>query len=576
VKILKGIRISPGVAIGQVYYVETGKVSIPHIYIDQSEVEAELEKFNRATQLATGELNQVRDMVMKHLDEEHARLIDAQIMTLVDVDLMKKITEMVRQEHRNVLWAYDTAMEWYETALLNSMNKFQQERLVDLHDIKKRMFHHLSTEGQFKLPQIPERAIYVSERISPSELIQLHNQKILGIITRVGGMDSHSGILARAFGIPYLSNINEIDIIGKSHQVILDADRELVIVDAKPAVLKKYEVKLQELEIRRQRLKESITPAVTRDGTKIEILLNAGFLSEIKNINLSLIEGIGLFRTEYLCLERDDLPSEAEQLRAYRQIITAMRGKPTTFRTFDFGREKMMAILNMEMFQQDAVFDTWGGIRFCLDNPQILITQLRALLRASQFGPLKIMFPLVSNSAEIHQVLAIYRQVQSDLKNEGHTFANTIPLGAMIETKSILDELEKLTGLLNFFSIGTNDLALFLLGSKRTDSVSKNYYHPKIFQAISQVMSVTQKNTFPVTVCGEMASDPYAILGLLALGVRSFSMSVSALIDINDLIRMVNIQKITSLKENLLTADNVQQVYKLLQSCYKSVIKNKL
>ena len=572
-KILKGIRISPGVAIGPAYYVETGKVPIPHTYIDQSEVEAELEKFNRATQRATEELNQVRDMVMKHLDEEHARLIDAQIMTLADVDLVQKMTDMVRQEHRNVIWAYDAAMEWYETALLNTANKFQQERLIDLQDIKRRMFLHLSEQGQFSLPQIPEKTIYVSERISPSELIQLHNQKILGIITRIGGMDSHSGILARAFGIPYLSNINEIDIIKKSQQIILDADREIVIVDAKPSVLKKYELKLRELEIRRQRLNETIPPAITRDGIKIEILLNAGFLSEVKNINLSLIDGIGLFRTEYLCLERDDLPNEEEQFRAYRQITMAMQGKPITFRTFDFGREKMMAILNMEMFQKDAVFDTWGGIHFCLDNPRILITQLRALLRASQFGPLKIMFPLVSNSDEILQVLEIYQQVQSDLEKEGHAFNRNIPLGAMVETKSILDELEKLTELLNFFSVGTNDLALFLLGSKRADTISKNYYHPKIFQAINQIINVAQKNNFPVTVCGEMASDPYAILGLLALEVRSFSMSVSALIDINDLIRMVNIQKISSLKENLLTADNVQQVYKLLRSSYKRITK---
>ncbi|HPY01169.1 MAG TPA: hypothetical protein PKV04_07345, partial [Candidatus Marinimicrobia bacterium] len=325
-----------------------------------------------------------------------------------------------------------------------------------------------------------------------------------------------------------------------------------------------------------QRLNETIPPAITRDGIKIEILLNAGFLSEVKNINLSLIDGIGLFRTEYLCLERDDLPNEEEQFRAYRQITMAMQGKPTTFRTFDFGREKMMAILNMEMFQKDAVFDTWGGIHFCLDNPRILITQLRALLRASQFGPLKIMFPLVSNSDEILQVLEIYQQVQSDLEKEGHAFNRNIPLGAMVETKSILDELEKLTELLNFFSVGTNDLALFLLGSKRADTISKNYYHPKILQAINQIINVTQKKNFPVTVCGEMASDPYAILGLLALEVRSFSMSVSALIDINDLIRMVNIQKISSLKENLLTADNVQQVYKLLRSSYKRITKNKM
>lgn len=574
-KIIKGICISPGVAIGPVYRFEPGKVVIPQTYITDSEVESELEKFRQATDQAATELEQVRDLVLKHLDEEHARLIDAQLIALTDVELTKKVTELIRREHRNVLWAYFTAMEWYETALANSASQFQQERLIDLQDIKKRTLQHLTLHSSINIPQMPAPAICVSERISPSELIQLHNQNALGIITKIGGMDSHVGILARAFGIPYMSNIEEIEKIGQADKIILDAEREVAIIDARPIDLAKYETKAQEFNIHRRQMKKSFPPAISRDGVEAEILLNAGFVSEIKAVNPTLIKGIGLFRTEYLCLERDDVPGEEEQFKAYRQILTAMKGKPTTFRTFDFGREKMVSILDLEMFQHDATFDTWGGIGFCLDNPWILKTQLRALLRASQYGPLKIMFPLVLNKAEIHLALKIYREVQRELKQENQTFDVDIPLGAMIETKSILDELEELTTLLDFFSVGTNDLALFLLGSKRADNVSKNYYQPIIFQAIDRIAKVGQPKAFSITICGEMASDPLAVLGLLALGIRSFSMSASALIAITDLIRRVNIQQIGSLRDDLLSTASVRQTYKLLRDWHRRYTKGK-
>lgn len=568
-KIYKGIRISPGVVIGSVYYFNPGNVTIPQTSVTDAEIEKELEKFRQATERAAAELEQVRALVLKHLDENHARLIDAQLVALTDVDLVQKVTELVRQERRNALWAFYTAMELYETALVNSLNKFQQERLIDLHDIKKRIVHHLSEQGDYTIPQMPEPAIFVSDRISPSEIIQIHNQNTLGIITRIGGVNSHTGILARAFGIPYLSNIDAIDTIGQASKIILDADQELVIIEAKPAVLTEYETRIREISIRHMSLKNPIPPAVSRDGIAVEILLNAGFVSEVKAVNPALIKGIGLFRTEYLCLERNDVPDEEEQFKAYRQIVIAMKGKPTTFRTFDFGREKMMAILDLGMFQKDAVFDTWGGIRFCLDNPWILSAQLRALLRASQFGPLKIMFPLVSNTAEIRQVLEMYHQARSDLKNQGQAFSSEILLGAMIETESILDELEELATLLNFFSIGTNDLALFLLGSKRTDTVANNYYHPIIFKAIDRIIKIGHKKFFPITVCGEMASDPDAVLGLLALGMRSFSMSAGALKTIIDLIRKVNISQVSSLQKSLLLSTSAQQVYELLHNFHQ-------
>ncbi len=574
-KIIQGIRISPGIVIGPVYYFEPSKIPIPQHHITTAEVEAELKKFRVAAEKATAELNQVRTLVLKHLDEDHARLIDAQLIALTDVDLVQEVTELVRGEHRNILWAYYSAMERFEKALVNSFNQFQQERMIDLHDVKKRIIHHLSSQGEYTVPQMSVPSVYVSERITPSELINIHNQNTIGIITRVGGLDSHAGILARAFDIPYLSNVAEIETIALAAEIILDADHEKIVLEASPAVRMDYDKKIRQSQKRRETELSRIAPTVTRDNIPVEILLNAGFVTEVVNARQDLIKGIGLFRSEYLCIERNDVPDEEEQFQAYRQIVEKMGDKPTTFRTFDFGREKMMALLDLEMFQKDAVFDTWGGIRFCLDNPWLLNTQLRALLRASHYGRLKIMFPLVTETAEIHQVLEIYHQVQEDLRNEGYPFSENIPLGAMIETKNILNELEELSLLLNFFSIGTNDLALFLLGSKRSDTVTKNYYHPMIFQAIHHVLTATSAKDFPVTVCGEMASDPRAVVGLLALGIRSLSMNTAALATINELVRSVSIAEIGVLQESLLTAASPMRVYDLLQEYYQHSLKSK-
>jgi len=573
-QIIKGIKVAPGVVIGPVYYFERNKIPIPQTLITDIEVGIELDRFQKAIERATAELNQVRSLVVDHLDEDHAHLIDAQLMTLTDIELVKEVSNLVRNQHHNVLWAYYEVMEKYEAALKKSLSKYQAERLIDLHDVKKRVVHHLSMQTDYSVPQMREPAIYVGDRISPSDLIHIHHQKTIGIITQIGGMDSHAAILARAFGIPYLSDVAEIEVIGKAVKIILDADHEQILIDASPAIVDEYEIKIQEFNIQKHRLLNHKAPAVSRDGVAIDINLNAGFISEVNAVNPAQIKGIGLFRTEYLCLERNTIPDEEEQFRAYTQILKEMKGKPTTFRTFDFGREKLMAILDLEMFHTDTIFETWGGIRFCLDNPELLITQLRALLRASPAGPMRIMFPLVSNLAEIHHALALYKQVQSDLQTEGHHVAAKIPLGVMLETRTILEELPELTNLVDFFSVGTNDLALFLLGSKRTDTLTKNYYHPLIFQTIDRIVEIGRKKSFPITVCGEMASDPCAVLGLLALGVRSFSMSANALSAVSDLVRAVDIRKVSALKENLLTAESATLINAILQNYYQKYIGN--
>jgi phosphotransferase system enzyme I (PtsI) len=282
----------------------------------------------------------------------------------------------------------------------------------------------------------------------------------------------------------------------------------------------------------------------------------------------ALIQGIGLFRTEFLCIERNSIPDEDEQFQAYKAVLEKMNDLPVVFRVYDFGRDKLLAMLDLEILQEDHVFDEWGGIGFLLDNPEILKVQLRAILRASIYGNTQIMLPLVMFVEEVTRTKEILETIKSELKRERLAFSKNIELGAMIETSSVLEELDELAKHVDFFSIGTNDLALYLLGSGRMIDLTKNYYHPKIFRAIDKVIKAGNKAGIPVDVCGEMASDPYALIGLTAIGIRSISVSSSALAAVSDEVSKIDIQQCSELVNSILSTDSAFTIYSQLKKFY--------
>ena len=568
-KIIKGVKISPGVAIGPIYYFERYKFPIPKNYIKPEERDGELVRLKKATTKAASELSRLRELVLVHLDEVHAKMIDAQLMVLTDEEVIKEVETVVQEEQKNVTWAYFDIMTQYEEKLEKTLYIYHKERYIDLRDVKKRVIHHLSAEKQYTAPDLTEPSIFVSKSVSPSDMIHIHHVNAIGIITEIGGFDSHSGILARAFRIPYLSNVLEVDKIKSSEQVILDADEEKIVLDADKKVMKEYEKHAKQFSISIKKSLRGQAVHESRDGLPFHILMNAGFLSEVESIEPSIVQGIGLFRTEYQCIESNSIPDEDDQFEAYSKVIKNMNGLPVTFRTFDFGRDKFIEMLDLEMFRQDQLFDDWGGISFCLENPSLLSSQLRAFLRSSVYGSIQIMLPMVSSVDEVLKCKEILRDVQIELREEGTAFSEEINLGAMIETKDVMRILDDLAREVDFFSIGTNDLSLFLIGSERKSSLIKNHYHPVMFQAISKIVESAKRSQIPVNVCGEMGSDPYALIGLVAVGIRSVSVSVSALQQVAEVIRNISIKDAELIAEKILSADNALEIYTMLNKFYK-------
>lgn len=563
-QVLKGVCLSKGVAVGPVYRFTRDLLIIPEHKIELHQVDAELESLKSALQKATTELEEIRALLEHHLDEEHARMIEAQIMALTDVELLKIIENDVRHNHHNVIQAYWEAMNLYENLLKESSHSYQKQRLCDLQDVKRRVIHHLQIEEAYAAPQLGEPAIFVSERITPSDIINVYNQNALGIITQQGGRDSHAAILARALSLPYLSEVGDLEPILHAQEIILSADEEMIILEAPLETRQQYQLRVQKFNRERQLAAIRSQEAITHDKVPIKLWANAGFLPEVENLSNTLIHGIGLFRTEYLCLTNNAIPDEETQFQAYRKVVTAMAGKPVIFRTFDFGRDKLLFVLDLSSLVTNQSTVGEGGLRFCLENSWLFRTQLRALLRASAYGKVQIMFPMVFDCADVIQAKQIFSDVQEELRQQAVAFDPQIPIGAMVETTQILGELSKLARLVDFFSIGTNDLTLYLLKTTRQRDTTKHYYHPLLFQTMAQILRVAEKFNLPVTVCGEMAADPLAALGLLALGFRSLSVNPPALFPITQLIRKVNLKKLTPLRTAILQTEDETTIQQTL------------
>ncbi len=571
-KKIKGIRISPGIVCGPIYYFERGRLNVPRHFIQENDFDSEMQRFKQAIRSSVKELKQVRDLVLDHLDEEHARIIDAQLLAVQDEEMIKAVKNLMQRERKNVTWAYYDVMNEYEDLLLNTYSRFFKERTADLKDIKKRVLDHLIGEGRAILPDISQPSIIVAEKISPGDLIHLEHSLALGLITREGGFDSHAGILARAFRVPYLSSVEPIEELVSYSEIILDADNEEILLDVSDSQRQQYRGRIEEFCKFRKKIISAKVANSTKDKVPFHIYLNVGFVDEVEAIDPRLVQGIGLYRTEFLCIEKNIIPDEEVQFQAYQTVLKKMGRLPVIFRVFDFGRDKLLAMLDLEVIQEDHIFDEWGGIGFLLENREILKAQLRALLRASVSGNVKIMLPLVMFTGEVRQTIALLDEVKAELRQHEIPFSNNIELGAMIETSSILEQLDELADLVDFFSIGTNDLALYLIGSGRTEDLTRNYYHPKIFQAIGKIVTAAGRADIPVTVCGEMASDPYALIGLTAIGIRSISVSTSALGDISKEVSMLDTRLLQNLSDLILNTDSAATIHSILVQYYRDCL----
>lgn len=572
-KVIEGYKISPGIAVGPVYYIERTNYFVPKTRLKTQDIPLELLKFRKAIGKAVTELNELKELLKDKLSEDQLQLINAQLMAIADEEMIKEVFRNVTRSRKNVAWAYDEVMSQYEKMLEGSSSRYQSERMVDLSDVKRRVLHHLLFNEKYNAPKIQVPSIVICERITPSDLIHLHDQEILGIITRYGGYDSHTGILARALNIPYVSGIN-IDDISDSDRVVLDADTAKVFVNPEPTLEKEY---LERQKKFRQRIDiKSIKEKEhrTRDGVEINVYVNAGFYEEVKLIKPSVVKGIGLFRTEYICFEKNAIPDEDEQFELYTKVLLHMDGKPVTFRTFDFGRDKILDILDIKALRKKEILEDTGGIKFTLENPSLLVTQFRALIRSSTNGEIKILLPLVNEVEELEKAKTLFKKVMGETDCRSLGCRTDIPIGVMIETDKAIENLEDLAQQADFLSIGTNDLAVYLLGKERDEYMMKNHYHPEMFRAVKKVIETGEKYNIPVYICGEMAADPIALIGLIGVGIRSISVNLSSFKVVTELIASIDYKETRKLEKLILKEKDIVSLYKLLNKAYLDAVKN--
>ncbi len=537
---LHGIAVSQGIAIGRAHLLTPAVMDVKHYLLAEDQVEAEVVRLIAAFDIVRRELKKIRAELPKDAPPEMAAFIDVHELILSDAMLLDDPVATIRRHNYNAEWALVKHIETLSAQFDEIEDLYLRERKADIEQVGERILKAL-TGSAMSLALTPEeevaagRLIVVAHDISPADMMQFRDDAFDGFVTDLGGQNSHTAIVARSMNIPAAIGMhNASRLIRQDDVLIIDSIAGVVIVNPTPLLLTQYRARRDQLLQRRQKLERlKSTPAITQDGVEISLLAN---IERPKDSLVALeagADGVGLFRSEFLFLGREGglekLPGEDEQFEAYRQTVVAMRGRPVTIRTLDVGADKPLdsehAVLNPALGLR--------AIRYCLGEPQLFLTQLRAILRASAYGPVKLLVPMMAHAFEIDQTLAMIEQAKEQLRVRGLAFDVRIPVGAMIEIPAAALALPMFIKRLDFLSIGTNDLIQYTLAIDRVDSQVAYLYdalHPAILYLLSSVIAQANGAGIPVSVCGEMAGDIKMTRLLLGMGLKEFSMHPAQLL----------------------------------------------
>jgi phosphotransferase system enzyme I (PtsI) len=563
---LHGIPVSRGIAIGRAHLLAPAALDVKHYLIAEEQVEAEVQRLQKAIATVHKELQTIWNELPKDSPAELGAFIDVHALILSDPMIAEVPLDIIRARYYNAEWALVTQIDELSAQFDEIEDAYLRERKADIQQVGERVLKVLTGTAGKALPdgagteEAAGRMIVVAHDISPADMLQFKDRAFGGFITDLGGQNSHTAIVARSLDIPAAVGMtNASALIQQDDWIIIDGDAGVVIVDPTPNVLEQYRERQARLLRERKKLsKLRKTPAITEDGTEIALLANIELPEDCTAAMESGAMGVGLFRSEYLFMGRTGalhkLPSEDEQFESYRKAVLAMKGRTVTIRTLDIGADKPL-----DANEQTSLNPALGlrAIRFCLAEPQMFLAQLRAILRASAYGPVKLLIPMMAHAFEIDQTLALIEQAKSQLRDAGVKFDPLIPVGAMIEIPAAALTLPMFVKKMDFLSIGTNDLIQYTLAIDRADHEVAHLYnplHPAVLYLLSNTISIGTKAGIPVAVCGEMAGDTRLTRLLLGMGLREFSMHPTQLL---------------AVKQKILTADlNVvtPQVKKILRS----------
>ncbi len=562
---LEGIPVSTGVVIGPALLFRTQRPRIRRKSISSSEVNDEITRLHDAVQVSRTQIQDIRDQQQETGSENQVKdILETHLVFLKDPMLVGKAEERIRDQNESAEYALSEIVNEAERLFSEKEDPVFRERVADIRDVAYRIIGNLLGRVNNLLTDLPkEGVILIARDLSPSETATMPTDRILGFATEVGGPTSHTAIMARSLQIPaVVGAAGLLDQVGNGDTVILDGSHGAILIEPSVETRAQYVEAAREIAEYEERIRSyGSLPAVTLDGHPLDVAANIELPDEAEIALKYGAGGVGLFRTEYLFMGTGTFPTEEDQLRSYRQVVEAMDGRPVVFRTLDLGGDKFAHPLSVP--EELNPFMGWRAVRFCLENRSLFITQLRAMFRASAFGRARLMFPLISGIEELEKVLSILQEVKEELRDEGQSFDEEMPVGAMIELPSAVMVAEDLARYLEFFSIGTNDLIQYSLAVDRINEKIAHLYqplHPGVLRMIHHVVQVGRTHALPVDVCGEMASDPLCCLVLLGLGVERFSMSPGAIPRVKAIVRSIRMEQLRSFGERVLDISTAEQV----------------
>ena len=567
---IKGIAASSGIAIGKAYRLVEPDLSFQKTTVDDSE--KEISRFRDSLKLAKTQLEAIRDHAREALGPDKAEIFEAHLLILNDPEIVTPIEEKIKNEKLNAEAALQETTDNFISIFEQMDNEYMRERAADIRDVRKRILAGLLNVTIPNPSMISEEVIIVAEDLTPSDTAQLNRKFVKGFTTDIGGRTSHSAIMARSLEIPAvvgtktatkdIQNSDFLILDGLSGEVHINPTEELIVEYKKKQA--DYEAQLAEWA------KLVNEPSISKDGVQVELVANIGTPKDVEGALANGAEGVGLFRTEFLYMGRDELPSEEDQFAAYKAVLEGMEGRPVVVRTLDIGGDKKLSYLPLP--EEMNPFLGHRAIRLCLDRTDIFRTQLRALLRASVYGKLKVMFPMIATLNEFREAKKLFLEEKDKLAKEGIPTADNIELGIMVEIPSTAVLADQFAKEVDFFSIGTNDLIQYTMAADRMNQqVSYLYqpYNPSILRLVKMVIDASHKEGKWTGMCGEMAGDETAIPLLLGLGLDEFSMSATSILKARSLIRKLSKAEMEKLAQEALQKSTVEEVIELVKNAVK-------
>jgi phosphotransferase system enzyme I (PtsI) len=575
-EIKRGIPVSPGVAIGPALVLDTEGFRIPKRFVEASQVESELVRLHQALAAAAQEVRENQQAVNDKLGRQYGAIFGAHALLIEDPALVRELEVLVREQHLTAAYAVSRVMRRHAKALESLDHGTFGTRSADLFDIEKTILHHLLGHQGERIEHLTKPVVVLAHDLTPSETASLDAKMVHAFVTEAGGRASHTAIMAGVLEIPAVVGVGRFltDISG-GDLVIVDGTRGVLILNPDEETLEHYEQARKTFSTLASRLDElRELPAETRDGVRVLLLGNIEFPADAQHCLDRGAGGVGLYRTEFLYLNRKTDPTEAEHLDAYLHVLRTLGSRPVVIRTLDLGADKFAT--DPEALREERnPFLGLRSVRLCLRNLTLFKTQMRAILRASAFGDVRIMFPMVSTLLELRQCKMILAEVKEDLEDEGISFNAKLPVGTMIEVPSAAILADQLAREVSFFSIGTNDLVQYTLAADRTNETVASLYNPgdpAVLRLIVQVVDAALRNSIDVSVCGEMSGEPIYTLLLLGLGLRQLSVTPHNIPEIKKIIRTITIEEAKQVAQEALRQETARDVNNYLRDQTRRIL----